>query len=138
LAYDCQGTGTGWNSGDLTTMAGGAAWHMSVNELLRVMGTFRRGDSIVAAAQAQAMLDNGFGQNPPIVDTPLGPVYHKIGNWGTDRWEQGVAFFLPLNMELVVLVNSTVGGNTDDQFLYELVSTAFMAHIVEIPRPVEP
>jgi CubicO group peptidase (beta-lactamase class C family) len=136
-AYDFPVTGTGWNSGDLTSMAGGAAWHMSVNELLSVMGTFRRGGSIVTAAQAQAMLDDGFGQNPQIAQTPLGPVYHKIGTWGTDsdRWEQGVAFFLPLNMELVVLVNSTVGGIQDGQYLYTLVSNAFLAHIVELPVP---
>lgn len=134
-------THDGWNSGNLASMAGGAAWPMSADELLRVMATFRRGGTIVAAAQAQAMLDDGFGLNQPMaVPTPLGPVYHQISTWddGSGRWEQGVAFFLPLDMELVILVNSTVGGNTGEQFLYQLVSTAYMAHIVELPLPVVP
>ncbi len=41
LAYNFPVSGNGWNSGDLTTMAGGAGWHMSVDELLAVMSTFR-------------------------------------------------------------------------------------------------
>src|SRR5204862_35361 len=31
LAYNFPTSGKGWNSGDLSTMAGGAAWHLSVN-----------------------------------------------------------------------------------------------------------
>ena len=54
--------GNGWisgNSGDLSSYAGADGYHMSVNELLRVMAAFRRGGTIVSTAQAQAMLDAG-------------------------------------------------------------------------------
>jgi len=44
--------------------------------------------------------------------------------------EQGVAFFLPQNMELVVLVNSPVGST--GEFLYTIVSETFTAHIEEL------
>jgi CubicO group peptidase (beta-lactamase class C family) len=140
LAYNFPVEGIGWNSGDLTAYAGADGYHMSVNELLRVMAAFRRGGTIVSTAQAQAMLDAGYGVNLPIVmDTQLGPVYHKIGTWShSGHWEQGVAFFLPLNMELVVLVNSPVDGQQDDNFLYSVVSDAYLWNIVPIPRPSEP
>ena len=137
LAYNFPVNGNGWNSGDLTSMAGGAAWHMSVDELLKVMATFRRSGAIVSTAQAQAMLDDGFGIDWS-VSTPLGRYYAKNGIWENDsgQREQGVAFFLPLNMELVVLVNSPVGEGPMGQFLYTVVSDAYTAHIVEVPSPV--
>ena len=47
-----------------------------------------------------------------------------------------MAFFLPLNMELVVLVNSPVGEGPTGQFLYTVVSNAYTAHIEEGPPPV--
>ena len=80
LAYNFPVTGNGWNSGDLTSMARGAAWHMSVDELLRVMATFRHSGAIVSTAQAQAMLDDGFGIDWS-VPTPLGRYYAKNGIW---------------------------------------------------------
>ena len=137
--------GPGWNSspsGELAHLAGADGYHMSVNELLRVMAAFRRGGNIVSTAQAQAMLDAGYGVNLPIVDTQLGLAYYKIGTWSNNgQWEQGVAFFLPLNMELVVLVNSPVDGHDkqqDGSFLYSVVWDAYLLNIVQIPRPSEP
>lgn len=142
LAYNFPVTGNGWNSRDLASTTGAAGWHMSVNEVLRLMAAFRRGGTIVSTAQAQAMLDAGYGLNRPVVvDTQLGPVYHKIGTWAnsnTGQWEQSVAFFLPLNMELVVLVNSPVDGQQDDNFLYSVVLDAYLLNIVQIPPPSEP
>jgi len=140
LAYNFPVEGNGWNSGPLAYLAGADGYHMSVNELLRVMAAFRRGGTIVSTAQAQAMLDAGYGVNQPIVDTQLGPAYHKIGTWYDNKghWEQGVAFFLPLNMELVVLVNSPVDGQQNDNFLYSVVWDAFLLNIVQIPPPAEP
>lgn len=63
LAYSFPTPGTGWNSGDLSTMSGAAGWHMSVDQVLNVMGTFRRTRKIMAARKAQSMLDNMFGPN---------------------------------------------------------------------------
>lgn len=134
LAYNFPVTGHGWNSGDLTSMAGGAGWHMSVDELLRVMAAFRRSGTIVSTAQAEAMLDDNFGIDWTVT-TPLGRYYAKNGLWynGSGQREQGVAFFLPLNMELVVLVNSPVGEGPGGRFLYTIVSDAYTAHIEEPP-----
>lgn len=137
LAYNFPVTGNGWDSGDLATMAGGAGWHMSIDELLNVMATFRRGGTIVSTAQAQAMLDDGFGIDYSVA-TPLGTYYAKLGGWNDNagHQEQGVAFFLPLNMELVVLVNSPVFEGPIHDWLYPFVKAAYLAHIVEVAPPV--
>jgi|HubBroStandDraft_3_1064219.scaffolds.fasta_scaffold15640_3 hypothetical protein len=133
LAYNFPVTGNGWNSGDLTTMAGGAGWHMSVDELLQVMATFRRGGTIVSPDQAQVMLEDGFGIDFSVA-TPLGTYYAKLGGWNDNagHQEQGVAFYLPLNMELVVLVNSPVIGEPIKDLLYPFVSSAYNYHIEEV------
>jgi CubicO group peptidase (beta-lactamase class C family) len=137
LAYNFPVTGNGWDSGNLTTMAGGAGWHMSVDELLRVMATFRRGGTIVSTAQAQVMLDDGFGIDFSVA-TPLGTYYAKLGGWNDNagHQEQGVAFYLPLNMELVVLVNSPVFEGPITDWLYPFVKAAYFAHITYVAPPV--
>jgi hypothetical protein len=86
--------------------------------VLDVMGQFRRGGGILTPADAQSMLDNGFGVDPFSGDSPLpawlgtpaGNVYCKPGNWNDhqNQDEQSLAYFLPHDMELVVLVNSMV------------------------------
>jgi hypothetical protein len=137
LAYDFPVTGHGWNSGDLTYMVGGAGWHMTLNELLAVMGTFRRGGTIVTADQAQLMLENGLGINAT-VPTNVGTYYVKYGGWTgqSDYEEQCEAFFLPLDMELVVLVNSQVKGQmASGPTLEQWVATAYTNNIVEQPPP---
>ena len=89
-------TAPGWNSGSLQWSCGYAGWHLSVNQVLDVMGEFRRGGGILTPAAAQAMLDNGFGVDPLIGDVALptglptlaGNVYCKPGNWN-DPQEPG-------------------------------------------------
>ena len=128
LAYNFPVSGNGWNSGDLTTMAGGAGWHMSVDEFLAVMGTFRRSGSIMSQSDAQTLLNDGFGIDWTAV-TPLGTYYAKNGMWsdGSGHKEQSVAFYLPREMELVLLVNSPVSST--DTFLYTVVSNAYSNNI---------
>ena len=130
LAYNFPVSGNGWNSGDLTTMAGGAAWHMSVDELLNVMGTFRRSGTIMSPTDAQTLLDDSFGIDWTM-NTPLGTYYAKNGMWsdGSGHKEQSVAFYLPAQMELVLLVNSPV--TSGDSFLYTIVSNAYTNNIVK-------
>src|SRR5262249_29373017 len=60
LAYAFPPNG-GWNSGDLTADSAATSWHISVNDLLDVMGCFRLQGTIMSPTAAQAMLDNGFG-----------------------------------------------------------------------------
>ncbi|HEX3873597.1 MAG TPA: serine hydrolase domain-containing protein [Solirubrobacteraceae bacterium] len=128
LAYEFPATGNGWNSGDLTTMIGGAGWHMSVDELLDIMGTFRRSATIMSATQAQTMLDDGFGIDVR-QSTAVGTLYNKNGLWedGAGHTEQSLAYFLPGNMELVVLANSPIGAA--GEFFRTVVTDIYLANI---------
>jgi CubicO group peptidase (beta-lactamase class C family) len=115
LGYNFPVSGNGMNSGNTTSVAGGAGWHMSVDDLLGIMGAFRHDGTIVSTSQAQASLDAGYG-----IDwtgsTPLGNFYAKNGGWadGAGRTEQCVAFFLPQDIELVVFVNSPIGSPAEN------------------------
>jgi hypothetical protein len=64
------------------------------------------------------VLDDGFGITWTVT-TPLGTYYAKIGGWsdGSGHMEQGIAFYLPQEMELVLLVDSPVALAAPDQLL---------------------
>ena len=126
----------GWNSGDLAASAGGDGWHMSVREVLNVMGTFRRAGTIVwDPALAQRMLDDDIGvDDTGKVLTGAGMVYCKNGLWQDSlngRTEQCVAYFLPEDMELVVFANSPIlpKGSTAPLFFRSLVTNTYMANL---------
>jgi CubicO group peptidase (beta-lactamase class C family) len=123
LAYTFP-PGDGWNSGDLSTMSGAAGWHMSVDDMLTVMGSFRRDGTIMSTAHAQQMLDDEFGIDVR-TSTPLGILYNKNGGWssGSGQTEQSLAYFLPEDMELAVLANSPVGIN--NQFFRDVISNIY-------------
>jgi CubicO group peptidase (beta-lactamase class C family) len=132
LAYAFP-VGGGWNSGDLTADSGGTSWHMSVNDLLNVMGCFRREGTMMSSAAAQNMLDNGFGIDL-IESTSFGTLYNKNGLWqsGALQTEQSLAYFLPRDMELVVLANSPIGVSS--QFFRDVVTNIYLDNIApEIP-----
>jgi hypothetical protein len=123
----------GWTSGDLTTESGGAGWHMSVDDLLDVMGCFRRQGTIMSPAAAQTMLDDSFGIDL-IASTPLGTLYNKNGLWGSGagQTEQSLAYFLPRDMELIVLANSPIGSQ--GKFFRDVVTNIYLDSIApEIP-----
>jgi CubicO group peptidase (beta-lactamase class C family) len=128
LAYTFPAGANGWNSGDLSSVSGGAGWHVSVDDLLNVMGTLRRKGTIMSTAHAQAMLDAGFGIDVR-ASTPLGLLYNKNGAWGDKdgRIEQSLAYFLPEDMELVVLANSPVVST--DKLFRDFVTELYMANI---------
>jgi hypothetical protein len=128
LAYAFP-TGTGWSSGDLRSVSGGAGWHLSPDDLLRVMRAVRRKGVIMSAARAQVMLDNEFGIDSTD-STPIGPIYRKKGYWqsSSSQVEQSLVSFMPRNMELVVLVNSPIGSK--GLVLESLVNDALMANML--------
>ncbi len=114
----------GWNSGDLSTVSGGAGWRLSARDLLKVMHHVRRANTIISAADTQEMIDGGFGIDQ-IQRTPAGTIYNKNGAWGiSSGTEQCVAHFLPNNMESVIYVNSKIG--TEDFSLRNLIHDAFV------------
>lgn len=119
----------GWNSGDLTAESGGAGWHMSVDDLLAVLGTFRRAGTIMSAAAAQTMMDAGFGIDL-IQATQLGTLYNKNGLWasGAGQTEQSLAYLLPRDMELVVLANSPIGN--PGKFFRDVVTKLYVDNVV--------
>ncbi len=139
----------GWNSGSLQQSCGCDGWHLSVNQLLNVMGEFRRGGGILTPDDAQAMLDNGFGVDPlcgnsalPAALTTLaGNVYCKPGDWHdtNDQDEQSLAFFLPQDMELVVFVNSMVDGQTGATNKFrQVVKRVYLDNLVPSPPHLTP
>lgn len=130
LAYPFpQANQPGWNSGNLSTVAGGAGWRLSSKQLLNVMNHVRRKNTIIPAPKAQFMLDNNFGIDE-IADTPAGKFYNKNGAWGGNgKTEQCVAYFMPNGMEVVIFVNSPVG--MQDYFLRGLVNDAFLNSLAD-------
>jgi hypothetical protein len=63
------------------------------------------------------------------MNTPMGRLYNKNGLWqdGSGHVEQSLAYFLPENMEMVVLANSPVGA--PPQFFRDFVTNIYMANI---------
>ena len=121
----------GWNSEDLTTMLGAAGWHMTVDDLLAIMGTFRRGNSILPAARAQSMLDLAYGTDVfASTSTPMGFMYVKNGWWQNaddTRVEQSALCFMPQDMELVAFANSPAGSS--HEWIVPYITRAFMANL---------
>ncbi len=75
----------GWNSGDLSTMSGGAGWRLSVKEVLNVMDHARRKGTILPANRTQFLLDNRLGIDQ-IIDTPGNSIKkrgRRDGAWNT-------------------------------------------------------
>jgi hypothetical protein len=118
----------GWDSGDLSSVAGGAGWRLSTRELLNVMHHVRRMNTIVPAWKAQYMLDNRFGVDEAI-NTAAGTLYNKNGAWtASGKKEQCVAYFLPNGMELALFVDSPVGKG--DRLLRTIVTNAYLGSLV--------
>jgi hypothetical protein len=130
LAYKLNDNQKGWNSGNLASVAGGAGWRLSTKELLNVMDTVRRKNTIIPAAKAQYMLDNHFGIDQTS-NTAAGKLYNKNGRWGTGdgKTEQCVAYFLPNGMEVAVFVNSPIGASNFS--LRGLVKDAFVNSLAD-------
>jgi CubicO group peptidase (beta-lactamase class C family) len=124
-------TAPGWNSGDMTELAGPTGWHMSVDGMLTLMGAFRRNGTIMSPAAAQAMLDARFaidwGDNGIPQSCRAGVLYPKNGSQNAgSQVEQTSVVFLPLDMEFAVWVNSPIPANG---FLLGIACSAFVDNI---------
>ncbi len=113
LAYNFPvGNTDGWDSGNLSTILGGAGWRLSVSDLIKIMNLARRHNTIFRANEFQEALDAYLGIDQ-IINTPAGKIYNKNGGWGNNgRAEQSVIYFLPDDMEVAVLVNSKINNGS--------------------------
>ena len=92
--------------------AGARGWHLSVGELTRLLGEFRRGGSIIAPWRAEQLLSNLYGLDPtPEVKTNAGPVYHKGGRLVfTGQTMDSAIYLMPNDIEFAIFVNSAPGA----------------------------
>jgi CubicO group peptidase (beta-lactamase class C family) len=132
-AYTWTG-GNAWLPGDLSDWAGGASWHMSINDVLRIAHRFRRAGSPISRPRATEILQLGFGVDG-FWNSPAGRVYHKNGIW-RDRSacngrseEQSLLLLMPGDMEMALYVNSPVGPSCT--FLRDLVQTTYLNNVVD-------
>jgi CubicO group peptidase (beta-lactamase class C family) len=142
-AYAWNDNGQGWDSSNpdpnvpsggtaLFGQAGGVAWHMSPDELLDVVGEFRRGGDIVSPARAREIFDASYGLNSAVNgnDSPAGRFYFKPGKWGTStQAEQALIMILPEQIEVAIFVSSQIGPN--DASLQNLGRTLYVNNVIE-------
>jgi CubicO group peptidase (beta-lactamase class C family) len=132
-AYAWNDSEAGYDSGFLLNEAGGAAWHLSVDEVLDVVGEFRRGNTIVSPQRAIELMNLSYGLNSPLNGFPAdtGPFYFKMGRWWNgppdNQAEQSLVMVLPEDIELAVLVNSPLGPN--DEVLQNFVGSLYLLSI---------
>jgi hypothetical protein len=90
-------------------LSGQTGWHLSIDELLRLLEKFL-GGSIISRRRAQQLVSNMYGLDQPI-DTSAGPVYSKGGLRldGSGRGLAAMMCLMPGDVELVVFVNSGDG-----------------------------
>jgi CubicO group peptidase (beta-lactamase class C family) len=133
-AYAWDDTGPGWDSGFLMSEAGGAGWHLSADEVLDVVGEFRRGGGIVSSQRAMQLMNLSYGLNSLINGFPAdtGRFFYKMGRWWNgepdQQAEQSFVMVLPEDMELVILVNSPLGPN--DFLLQDFIGALYLQSIV--------
>lgn len=127
LAYD-NPWASGWDSGNLRSVSGGAGWIMSADQVLSVMAHFRHTDAIVPRSVALTAMSDRLGLDVKS-NTPAGTLYNKNGLWrdGSGRTEQSLAYFLPNGMELVVMTNSPI--TSDGLFFRSLVTNLYTANL---------
>lgn len=124
--------GSGWDSGNLRSVSGGAGWVMSADQVLSVMAHYRHTDSIVPRSHAQSAMDARLGLDVRS-QTPAGLLYNKNGLWrSNNRTEQSLAYFLPNGMELVVFANSPIApidSEGSGVFFRSLVTNIYLANL---------
>jgi CubicO group peptidase (beta-lactamase class C family) len=131
-AYRWNDNGSGWDSGNMMGQAGGAAWHITPDELLDVVGEFRRGGGIVSPSRALEILNASYGLNSAVNgnSSPAGRFYYKPGKWTRNgQTEQALVMVLPEQIEVVIFVNSAIGPN--DVSLQTLGRTLYTNNIIE-------
>jgi hypothetical protein len=128
LAYQWPMPAAGWDSGDLSDTSATTGWHLTGNELVRLLHAFTNG-VIVPRSDAWAMLDSSWGIDR-VGQTKAGAYFLKDGRWEStsNQLEQAVVGLLPGGLPFALLMNSQLGP--DKPKLIKIVATAIDAHIV--------
>jgi hypothetical protein len=111
-AYGTPPKAPGWGVPDNDIAnAGPRGWHLSVGELTRLLGEFRRGGSIMSPWRAERLLSNFYGlDQPPAIKTNAGPVYRAGGRlFATGQTMDSAIFLMPNDVEFAIFVNSGKG-----------------------------
>jgi CubicO group peptidase (beta-lactamase class C family) len=106
-AYGTPPSPPGAQLADVTSDAGSSGWHLSIDDLMRVVAEFRHGGTLMTAGQAQQLLADRYGVNE-IFDTNAGAVYAKRGRYndgGVNTLDTAV-YMMPDRLELGVFINS--------------------------------
>jgi hypothetical protein len=88
--------------------SGPSGWHLSIGELVRLLGEFRAG-SMMESWRAQQVLSNMYGLDRPLT-TRAGPVYYKGGRKQARAQGMDSAIYLmPGDVDFAIFVNSWDG-----------------------------
>ena len=110
-AYGTPPKAPGFRIEDDIADAGASGWHLSVGELTRLLGEFRRGGSIMSPRRAERLMSNFYGLDPPEIATNAGPVYRKGGRtlFTTGQTMDSAIYLMPNDIEFAIFVNSGKG-----------------------------
>ena len=113
-AYGTPPAAPGSRVEDDIANAGPTGWHLSVGELTRLLGEFRRGGSIMSPWRAERLLSNLYGLDDPAIATNAGPVYRKGGRTvlGMQTMDSAI-YLMPNDVEFAIFVNSGPGTTPD-------------------------
>jgi hypothetical protein len=110
-AYGTPPTAPGWRVEDDIANAGPRGWQLSVGELTRLLGEFRRGGSIMSPWRAERLLSNSYGLAQYAIATNAGPVYTKGGRlFAAGQTMDSAIFLMPNDIEFAIFVNSGPGN----------------------------
>ena len=85
--------------------SGQTGWHLTINELVRLLDEFRAG-SMMPRWRAQQLLSNMYGLDEPLI-TAAGPVYRKGGRRVVNKKGMDSAIYLmPDDVDFAIFVNS--------------------------------
>jgi hypothetical protein len=92
--------------------SGQSGWHLSIGELVRLLGAFRAG-SMMPRRRGRELLSNMYGLDGPL-STRAGAVYYKGGRkLSNGRGMDSAIYLMPREVDFAVFVNSwdgTSGG----------------------------
>jgi Beta-lactamase len=128
-AYGTPPTAPGSRVEDDIANAGPTGWQLSIGELTRLLGEFRRGGSILSSWWAERLLSNLYGLDE-MISTSVGPVYRKNGRTvlGMQTMDSAI-YLMPNDVEFAIFVNSGPGTTPTDPTYLEPVTDLIQSSI---------